>query len=501
MAKNENIKVIITSVAEKDGCVTVKGRADGLGERRVEIIVNGDLNRRYVADNDGEGNWICEFSLHYNGEYTVEASVRDYSDFSKLIQRTPDENYLVVDKAFVWGAGVVKHTDGLYYMIFSTWDEKKLFKTWCRSSELGYAVSTKLFGPYVYQGKTLDGTYSNTVDGKPVVWEDWTLNVFHNAKFMRSKKDGRYYIHFIATSNEVWDDAGKRQRIGYAVSDSPTGPWEISKSPVITARPGYHDAVWVSNPTVVEYKDEADEYKYLAVYRANNPPVKVSGYATANSLTEPFKQAEKPIMVNKEHAFAVEDCDLWRHNGQFYCLAKDMSKGDFSGYRDGYYSYALFESVDGENWPLSKNNGAFPNIIPWESGDERVGRLERAGVYLENEVPFMLTCAMRENEKIPESDELISEHTQTNTANIQIPLLGVPMATDSYTLVIEDCEDKKLDLSELKKLLAKAHAANEEDYSTEDWRILLSAARAGEILLGRESAEQLDIDFVAKQLR
>ena len=71
--------------------------------------------------------------------------------------------------------------------------------------------------------------------------------------------------------------------------------------------------------------------------------------------------------------YSVEDCFVWQHNGKYYALAKDMSKGGLTGYTDGY-SYALYESTDGVNWPLSENKLAFDNKLTWENGEVRSRR-------------------------------------------------------------------------------------------------------------------------------
>ena len=200
-------EVHITSIARQGAAVTVKGTAKNLGERKVEVIVDGDLSMRFVADNAEDGTWSCTFPLTYNGEYTVEASIRDYSDFNKIRQTTPSESYFMLEDSNVWGATVTKHTDGLYYMLFSTWDTHQGFSSdWYYHSEIGYAVATELGGPYVYMGTALDKSYSNTTNLTPVKWqydtEYTTIDVFHNPTVMHSERDGKYYLYCMGTSTE-----------------------------------------------------------------------------------------------------------------------------------------------------------------------------------------------------------------------------------------------------------------------------------------------------------
>lgn len=485
--------VTINSVTEVNGKVKVVGTAENLGQRKVEIIVNNDLNMRYVAQNDENGNFVCEFDLLYNGAYTIEASIRDYSDFNAIRQTTPDENYFEMEGACTWGASPVKHTDGLYYIIFSTWDENATFNNWASASEVGYAVSTKIGGPYVYQGRALDAAGSNMTNEKMPDWGDGALKVFHCPTMMYSKKDGKYYLYFISSTGS------SAQKIGVAYADSPAGPWTISEEPVITTRPGHIDDAYVTNPTVIEILEENGEYSYYAVYRANGTAdnesgyIRASAYATATSPVGPFKQSDELIMVNPNAEYSVEDCYVWRHNGLYYALAKDMSKGGLTGYTDGY-SYALYESVDGVEWDLSENALAYPAIVPWASGDTKAAQLERAQLYIEDSIPFMSFNATT-------VDGSTAYSTDNHTCNVQIPLLGVALASDTYELQITYLNEKTVDKSELTELLELAESAKEKYYTDDAWWSLYTAKRAGNILLKRSDADQADVDFVVAELK
>ncbi len=476
-------QVSITSVTETNGTVVVSGTTKNLGNRKVEIIVNEDLDLRYVANEDTNGNFVCEFELPYNGEYTVEASIRDYSDFNALRQTTPDENYFEMEGTHTWGATTLKHTDGLYYMIFSTWEG--VFTNYTKGSELGYAVSTKLGGPYIYQGKALDAEGTNMTNKVMPDWGEGQLAVFHNPNLMYSEQDGRYYLYFMSKP------ISGTQKIGVAYADTPAGPWTVSEAPVINTRAGKIDSSYVCNPTVMELKDENGQYSYYAVYRANGETLRASAYATAPSPLGPFTQSEELIMVNPDAEYSVEDCYVWRHNGLYYSLAKDMSRGGLTGYTGGS-SNALYVSEDGVDWHLSENALGYPATVPWESGEKKAAQLERAQLYLEDGIPFMIFNATT----VDGSDAWADNHT----CNVQIPLLGVPMAQDTYALEITDGQDKTVDKTALKSLLAIAEQADKKYYSEEGWWSLYTAKRASEIIADRASVEQADVDFVATEL-
>lgn len=380
-------------------------------------------------------------------------------------------------------------------MIFSTWDTHEEFKTdWYQYSELGYAVSTKLGGPYIYRGKALDASYGNTTNQSPVRWQPGTVNVFHNPSLMYSEKDGKYYLYFMGTTTEGEKPASYLQRIGVAVANHPAGPWTVMNAPVIDVRDRWEWSI-TANPSVTEVKKEDGTYFYYAVYKGSGTyegqRLKATGYAIAPSPLGPFKQSDAPIMRDPAVGFSVEDCHVWHQNEKYYALAKDMTKGNFTGVT-GAYSYALFESVDGEHWGLSENKLAYKNEIPWVSGTKTVSHLERAQLYVEDGIPRLICNATAVGGGAP--------YRGDQPCNVQIPLLGVALATDTYTLTVDDLPEKRVSKTVLRQLAGRARAALEGGCTREVRKALCSALRAAEILCERESAEQLDVDFAAEQL-
>ncbi|MBQ6947949.1 MAG: discoidin domain-containing protein, partial [Clostridia bacterium] len=240
-------------------------------------------------------------------------------------------------------------------------------------------------------------------------------------------------------------------------------------------------------------KDENGNYSYYAVYRSNGTAENESGYiraaayATADSPLGPFTQSEERIMYDPDSEYSVEDCHVWFENGQYYALAKDMTGGKITGCTETSSSTALYESTDGVHWTLSENKLAFPTIIPWENGNQTVALMDRSGVYMEKGVPFMLTNATTDNG--------LSPYGASHTRNVQIPLLGTVMSADTYTLTVTDGEEKMVDKTQLGELVLRAKEAIRDYYTNENWWKLYTAARAGEILVNRASAEQSDVDF------
>lgn len=498
-SKRPSVKIL--SAVAAGGTATVRGTTENLGARKVEVIVNGDLDLRFVAENDADGAWECTFALPYNGEYAVEASIRDYSDFNAIRQVAPDENCFLLENGNVWGSTVTEH-DGLYYMIFSMWDTHDAFSPdWYHYSELGYAVSTKRGGPYVYRGKALDATYANTTHKAPLKWDFHdggvcTVDVFHNPTVLHSRKDGKYYLYFMGTSRDDMKKSHHRQRVGVAVADSPAGPWTISDAPVIDVRKDGFDSIFTANPSVTEVKRADGSYFYYAIYKGDgyvgDAHVTVSGIGVSDLPTGPFRRKKDPIMRDTEQGFSVEDCFVWYQNNTYYALAKDMTKGNWTGITYNY-SYALFESADGKNWGLSAHRLAFENKIPWEGGTQYVDKLERAQLYTEDGIPFLITNATTYNGLSPYRGDL--------SCNVQIPLLGVPLATDGCTLTVRDGNERRVDKTDLQKAAKWAQTVSENAFSAEDRKKLQTARRAANVVLARGNAEQKDVDLVVAALR
>lgn len=503
--KNNSIQTVtITSVEEKDGIVSITGTTESLGLRKVEVIIDGDVNRRCVAKNNADGTWSAEMKLDYNGEYNVEASMRDYSDFNKIRQTTKNDNYFLLDGSNVWGATVTKHTDGLYYMLFANWDTHISFSPdWYYFSEIGYAVATKLEGPYIYQGKALDPSYCNTTHKEPVKWnysgEEATLNVFHNPTVMKSERDGKYYLYFMGTSLDDMSKSHRRSRVGVAYADSPAGPWTVMDKFLLgelSLEAGDWESGFTANPSVAEIKRDDGSYFYYAIYKAagvyEGQNICATGYGVSDSPLGPYKRSKAPIMRDTKVGFSVEDCYVWRNAGKYYALAKDMTKGNWTGVTDGY-SYALFESEDEVSWKLSENKLAFRNEIPWEKGTQQAQYYERSQLYVEDGIPFMLLNATTING--------LSPYQNNQPYNVRVPLLGEAIATCNYTLTVSDLIERSSDKTELSELLHRAEIMSYENLDREGWKKLKSAVCAARMIIARESVEQEEIDFVAEKLK
>jgi len=288
-----------------------------------------------------------------------------------------DEGYIV------WCGTMTKGDDGLYYLYFSFWDKELGHNAWVTSSKIGYAVSESPYGGFKYKGLAFGGA------GKDV----WDRDCVHNPAVL--KHNGKYYMYYMGNygNGEYWDHRN-HQKIGIAVADSPEGPWKRRDTPLIETGESGFDSLMVSNPSVTKGPDG----KFYMIYKAvedNGIYPKggsvVCGMAVSDAPDGEFKKCNVPIMTNPENEWSVEDAFIWCENNKFYSLAKDF-QGYFTGLGKGHV--ALFESENGMDWELSKNNIGFKKEITWENGKtEKLSFMERPQIYMENNVPKVLLCA------------------------------------------------------------------------------------------------------------
>ena len=325
-------------------------------------------------------------------------------NFAERMGTARKDSIFAIDGYFVWCGTMTKGDDGLYYLYFSFWKESLGFDAWVTDSKVGYAVGADPFGKFEYQGIALEG--ANTEGA-------WDRDCIHNPSVI--KHNGKYYMYYMGNygNGEFWDNRN-HQRVGVAVAENPRGPWQRFDKPVIDISPSGHDSLMTSNPAVTP----APDGKFYMIYKAveNNGKLPkggavVCGIAVADSPTGPFVKSKKPIMVNPENEWSVEDAFIWYENDRFYSLAKD-----FQGYftNAGKKQVALFESKNGYDWNLSDTPLAFWRELVMEDGTRvALSNMERPQIYVEDGVPKALVCACMKEEDY---------ETLAHSFNVRIPI-------------------------------------------------------------------------------
>ncbi len=128
--------------------------------------------------------------------------------------------------------------------------------------------------------------------------------------------------------------------------------------------------------------------------------------ATSKSPLGPFEKHETPVFtvsgvdlseVHKDKEldvggkkFPVEDPYIWLQDGTLWAIAKDF-RGHFTKAGPGL---ALFESRDGLDWKPAEHPFVSSIQINWrDKGIQKLHRLERPQLWLDNGVPAVLFLA------------------------------------------------------------------------------------------------------------
>jgi hypothetical protein len=328
-------------------------------------------------------------------------------DYKLKLGKVPLTAKFIDNDWYIWGGSVVEK-DGQYHMFYSRWPKKYHFSAWLTYSEIAHAVSDSPFGPFKYKDTPFPARGVEYWDG---------LNT-HNPTV--KEFNGKYYIYYTGTTgNREIVEKGlnwvnrNNQRIGVAVADHPNGPWQRFDKPLLEMPTDSlaHDALMMANPSVTRHPDA----RYVLVYKCVGKKRKLPGggpvvhmVAFSDSPTGPFKKYPNPIFTAEGYDFPAEDPYIWTQGDKLYAIVKDF-KGTFT--KSGQ-SLALFESIDGIDWKLSKNSLVSTMKIEWENRTQKVKHLERPQLFLQNGKPVALMCA----------SDTLDANGVIQSFNVQIPI-------------------------------------------------------------------------------
>jgi len=277
------------------------------------------------------------------------------NNFASRIQE-PTAGQVFEDAGWInWGFSVVKGEDGLYHAYTSRWQPNNLMR-WRDDSRIYHAVSENPEGPFEVREEL-----SQLLD------QPWAFASVHNP--MVKKLQGKYYLYYASF------DEKRTHTISVAVADRASGPWVPSKhNPLISSSSTNDWDALPTNPTAVEREDG----KIVMVYRAwdgdgSKKTKRKLGIALADHPEGPFVRGKNNIISD----YHLEDPDVWKENGKYWIIAKDM-KGEASGVKG---AGVLLESEDAMTWKLSDPVLAHERKIDWADGTSTpFARVERPSV-------------------------------------------------------------------------------------------------------------------------
>ncbi|RPD43337.1 sucrase [Chitinophaga barathri] len=330
---------------------------------------------------------------------TAQSQAVREPDFSTLLLPVQQKSMFQENGYYVWCGSMIRTADGVCHLFYSRWPKSKGFNGWATDSEIAHATAEQPLGPYTFKNVVLAKRHKKY----------WDADVTHNPTVL--KFGNKYYLYYMGNYGDgtFWDHRN-HQRIGVAVAKSLDGPWKRFDKPVVDTTADSWDHLMTSNPSVTQRADG----KYLIVYKgvsAGEMPRggKVShGAAISDSPTGPFLKRPGTIFDYPGSRFAAEDPFIWRQDGRYFAIVKDM-KGDFT---KAGTSLALFTSEDGFSWRLTSHPLVSGLTLEWEGGArEKVRRLERPQLWLDKGRPAVLFVAIKRSDSV--------------TCNVAIPLKNV----------------------------------------------------------------------------
>lgn len=269
-----------------------------------------------------------------------------------------------------WCSSVIKGEDGKYHMFYSRWSHGKRtaeddsmnyifngFRGWNKYSEIAYAVSDNLNGPYHYVKTILKG------DGDPGKWDRFTM---HNPQVR--KFGSTYYLYYISNSYDStlqfnnpnfskdwkhWLQYNATQKIGVikfkSFKDLLRGNIVKPSAPLMQPD-GVHTFEVTTNPTVTKGPDG----KYYMMYKSRKPAVGNMTFwmAVSKHPDGPFVFASE-VFTSEE--MACEDPCIWydKKRKRFYAAVKYYSNSKKLVSQFG--ALALITSTDGLNWKAAEH--------------------------------------------------------------------------------------------------------------------------------------------------
>jgi len=259
------------------------------------------------------------------------------SEFSKHLK--PVGRVLEMEGYYVWCNSPIEGDDGKIHLFFSRWVATKKMGGWINGSEIAHAIADNPESEFKFVEVIL-------APRGPGYWDATTC---HNP--LIKKVDGKFCLFFMGNSNGKTNT----KRIGLATADSLNGPWKRPDQPLLEAGAmGAWDDHCTTNPAFIKHPNGQYWLYYkswnTSEYENTKDPVirgnRKYGLAIADQLEGPYqKYSGNPVIDfspkggNKQ----FEDAFVWRENGNFKIIARDM--GVFNQ-EDGL----IMESRNGLDW-------------------------------------------------------------------------------------------------------------------------------------------------------
>ena len=360
---------------------------------------------------------------------------QDDLNMNAILGTVDSAGIFIQEDYYLWCSSVIKGEDNKYHMLYSRWPHGKRaldddsmnyifngFRGWNKYSEIAYAVSDKLGGPYKFVKTILKG------DGDKNRWDRFTM---HNPQVR--KFGDYYYLYYISNSYDSllygnanmakdwkhWLQYNSTQKIGVIkfknFEDLVNGNYERSLQPLV-APDNVNTFEVTTNPTVTK----GPGGKYFMMFKSRKPNVGGMTFwmAVSDKPTGPFTLRSSVINTPD---MACEDPCIWydKKRKRFYAAAKYYSDSKVLAPQFG--ALVLITSEDGMHWVPAKHSLISLRELHFTNGTiVPLSHLERPFVVTDkNGQPIALFAAAAIEEP---SKKIENISPAQNTFNVYIPL-------------------------------------------------------------------------------
>ena len=328
-------------------------------------------------------------------------SSRDHAASTPLLSRILHarlDGGFAMNDYWIWCPSVIRAPDGTFCMFASRWPKSNPFHpAWLLNSEVVLATSAVAEGPYEFQHVVLPARGAEYWDGRAT----------HNPRSIKWRD--QYALFYTGMSHPLQDVQPQEiltlddprvivsrasKRVGVALAPSLYGPWRRMDSPILPTQPRTFYSFLTSNASPCLESDGSVflVFKGRRYERHTHSPM-LLGVARANDIAGPYK-ITGPLSIKTESGGLggeVEDPFVWRTEGSYEMIAKDMTGCYCGEHHAGIHA----SSADGLAWTLSSDRKAYSRALQWSDGQTRtMGSVERASLLFENARPTHLVAAI-----------------------------------------------------------------------------------------------------------
>ena len=365
---------------------------------------------------------------------------QDDLNLNELIGPVDSSRFFIQKNHYSWCSSVIK-ADGKFHMFYSQWSHGKRafdddsmnyifngFRGWNKYSEIAYATSDKIDGPFKYVKTILKG------DGDRNKWDRFTM---HNPQVR--KFGDHYYLYYISNSYDStlqfnnpsfspdwkhWLRYNCTQKIGVlkfkSFAELLKGKFKRSASPLMQAD-NLRTFEVTTNPTVAQGPDG----KYYMLFKSRKPDVgNMTFWMAASDKPDGGFKIVSEVFTGAD--MACEDPCMWydKKRKRFYASVKYYSNSKKLVPQFG--ALALITSEDGLHWIAANNPLISLRELKLTNGKKlELAHLERPFVVTDKDgQPIALFAAASIKE--PSGGDVLNVAPENNTFIVCFSLDNIP---------------------------------------------------------------------------